>query len=457
MITRSAQLPSALILTLLFFVLMLSSRGCFSQVYGSLEVGLRSDSQDDDVVLRQLGFINYQDTNQQTQAVFDYIAQAPDFSDSSISQLYIKQQLNQNNQITAGRFNRFDNLGYYTIDGVQYDHDFSKGTLVTEQKTLTKVSINSYAGKPLRTDDIHVLSGDYVVGVGSHFRWALPSSDSRNNTKTALYEPNLVTMPNDISVTIGYQALKIEQASQRLNLGLSAKSEQGFFTSDLTGDFRQEFNFSSSLATVDNQWSKSEFEDLLIDTRFYLPKLTFKQQDFLQLQYQYYNPEPSRPSFKQRFYSTYAVGKVALAELAYHGQLTSSSHYRVAGRISNKQRGGKGYGWQAQLVERLDNDWQLEASIDHLSLDSVVLSSIYAGISLSPNAYSQFKVQAAIQSEDKPLMDKNEMFGLQGSYQYMFNANLFLSFSLELLRNSMKDNDHLGRLYLVYHFDKEQH
>jgi len=443
---------------------MLSSYSCFAQVYGSLETGIRSDSQDEEVVLRHLGFINYESDNQHnklsTQAVFDYIAQAPDFSDSSISQLYIKQQLSNNAQLIAGRFNRFDNLGYYTLDGAQYNHDFSKSEFVSEQKSLSKVALTSYAGKPLRTDDIHVLSGDYVVGVSSHFRWALPSSDSRTNTRSnnssALYEPNLVAMPNDISATIGYQALKIEQASQRLNLGLSAKSEQGFFTSDLTGDFRQEFNFSSSLATVDNQWSKSEFEDLLIDTRFYLPRLSFNQQDFFQLQYQYYNPELSRPTFKQRFYSTYAVGKIALAELAYHGQLTSTSHYRVSGRMSNKQRGGKGYGWQAQVVERLDNDWQLEATIDHLSLDTVDVSSIYAGVSLSPNAYSQLKVQAAIQLEDKPLMDKNEMFGLQGSYQYMFNANLFLSFSLELLRNSIKDNDHLGRLYLVYYFDKEQ-
>jgi len=443
---------------------MLFSHLTVAQVYGSLELGLRSDSQDEDVVLRHLGFINYQSDNQHnnlsTQAVFDYIAQAPDFSDSTISQLYINQQLTNNSHIVAGRFNRFDNLGYYTLDGAQYDHDFSKSVLVTEQKSLTKVSLSTYAGKPVRTDDIHVLSGDYVVGINSHFRWALPSSDNLSHTSSngnnTLYEPNLITMPNDISATIGYQALKIEQASQRLNLGLSAKSEQGFFTSGLTGDFRQEFNFSSSLATVDNQWSKSEFEDLVIDTRFYLPKLSFDHQDFLQLQYQYYNPELSRPTFKQRFYSTYAVGKIALAELAYHGQLTSSSHYRVAGRMSNKLRGGKGYGWQAQVLERLENDWQLEASIDHLSLDTVDISSAYAGVSLSPNALSKLKVQVAVQLEDKPLMDKNEMFGLQGSYQYMFNANLFLSFSLELLRNSMKDNDHLGRLYLVYYFDKEQ-
>lgn len=429
-----------------------------AQIYGSLELGVRSDSQDEDVVLRHLGFIKYQNEEQHSQAVFDYIAQAPDFSDSSISQLYIKQQLSNNAQVIAGRFNRFDNLGYYTLDGAQFDYDFSKSALVTEKQALTKVALTSYAGKPLRTDDIHVLSGDYVVGINSHFRWALPTADNSATglTSDSLYEPNLVTMPNDISATIGYQALKIEQASQRLNVGLSAKSEQGFLGQQLFGALRQEVNVSSSLATVDNQWAKSEFEDLVIDTRIYLPNLAINRQDFLQLQYQYYNPELSRPSFKQRFYSTYAVGKIALAELAYHGQLTSSSYYRIAGRMSNKQRGGKGYGWQAQVIERLENDWQVEATFDQLALDSVELSSFYAGISLSPNAYSQLKVQTAFQFEDKPLMEQNKMFGLQGSYQYMFNANLYLSFSLELLSNSTKDNDHLGRLYLVYYFDKEQ-
>ncbi len=436
---------------------MLVSIHSLAQVYGSLELGLRSDSQDDAETWRHLGFINYQNDNQQTQAVFDYIVQAPDSSNSSISQLYLKQKLNHNNQIIAGRFNRFDNLGYYTLDGVQYKHDFSDTNLLISKKSLTKVAITSYAGKPLRTDDIHVITGDYVAGVSSHFRWTLPKADSpKSDSKKIMFEPNLVTMADDISATIGYQALKIEQASQRLNLGLSAKSEQGFLTSPLTGSFRQEFNFSASLATVDNQWSKSEFEDLVIDTRFYLPTSTFQQQDFLQLQYQYYNPELSRPTFKQRFYATYAVGKIALAELAYYGQLTATSHYRVAGRMSNKQRGGKGYGWQAQILEHLNNDWQLEATIDHLTLDTVDISSLYFGISLAPDAYSQLKLQTAIQIEDKPLYDENKLFGLQGSYQYMLSTNLYLSFSLELLRNSMKDNEHLGRLYLVYYFDKEQ-
>jgi len=448
LITRTIQFYLFLFLTLL---LTLCSNSCLANIYGSLELGMRSDSQEKELVLRQLGFINYRNDNQQTQAVFDYIAQTPNLSDSRISQLYIKQNLTNNANFTAGRFNRFDNLGYYTLDGLQYNHDFSESALVADHKSLAKMALTSYAGKPLRTDDIHVLAGDYVVGVSSHFRWSLPALDN----STSLYEPNLVTMPNDISLSMGYQALKIEQASQRLNLGLSAKSEQGFFHLPLTDGFRQEFNFSSSLATVDNQWSKSEFEDLVIDARFYLPQRTFKQQDFLQLQYQYYNPELSRPTFKQRFYSTYAVGKIALAELAYYGQLTSSRHYRVAGRMSNKQRGGKGYGWQAQILERLDNGWQLEATIDHLSLDMFDITSIYSGVSLSPNAYSQLKVQAAIQLEDKPLVGKNEMFGLQGSYQYMFNAHLYLSFSLELLHNSMKGNDHLGRFYLVYYFDRE--
>jgi len=438
--------------SLLAITLLVYSYICQAQTYGSIELGLRSGSQDEDILLRQLGFINYQSKDNKTHAVFDYMLHAPSLSDSRVSQLYLQQKINANSEILAGRFNRFDNLGYYTLDGAQYDYDFSDYPWAKSNLPLTKVALSGYAGKPLRTDDIHVLSGGYVAGISSHFRWALPVS----NQTESLYEPNLARMPNDISATIGYQVLKIAQASQRLNLGLSAKSEQGFFNHELFGTFRQEFNVSASLAAVKNKWSKSEFEDLLIDTRFYLPKLTFKKRDFLQVQYQYYNPELSRPSFKQRFYSTYAVGKIALAEVAYHGQLTTRSHYRVAGRISNKQRGGKGYGWQAQVIERLKNDWQLEASIDHLSLGTVEISSIYAGVSLSPNALSQLKIQAAIQLEDKPLYDKNKLFGLQGSYQYMLNTNLFLSLSFELLRNNMKAMDHLGRFYLVYYFDKGQ-
>ncbi len=235
--------------------LIFISAASLCQIYGSVEVGLRSDSQDKDLVFRQLGFLNYQHENQQTEAVLDYIIQQPHLSDSTISQLYIKQTLSNNSQLTAGRFHRFDNLGYYTLDGAQYQQDFKPDNNSSWQKNLTKISFSSYAGKPLRTDDIHVLSGDYVVGLSSHFRWALPSSKPSSDSQSqSLFEPALTTMPNDISATIGYQALKIEQASQRLNLGLSAKSEQGFTGSSLLGQMRQEFNFSSSLATKDNQW-----------------------------------------------------------------------------------------------------------------------------------------------------------------------------------------------------------
>ncbi len=431
------------------------------QIFGSVEAGLRSDSQDKDLVLRQLGFLNYQDINQQTEAVFDYIIQEPNLSDSSISQLYLKQNFN-NSQLIAGRFNRFDNLGYYTLDGVQYAHNLTQAQInnnisTSWLKAPKQITLSSYAGRPNRTDDIHMLSGDYVVGLNSHFRWVLPNLTSAETTNNSTgFEPKLTSMPNDISAHIGYQALKINQASQRLNLGASAKSKQGFLTNKFTGNFRQEFNFSSSLATKDNNWTNSEFEDLTIDTRLYLSNSNSQATDFLQLQYQYYNPELSRPTFKQRFYSTYSIGKIALTELAYHGKLNRKTNYRIAGRHSNKQRGGKGYGFLAQVVQRLDNDWQFEATFDHLSLDTVEISSVYAGISLSPNALSQLKLQTAMQIEEKPLYGRNQMQGLQGSYRYMFTSNLFLSFSLELIRNSQRDNDHLGSFYLVYYFDKEQ-
>ncbi len=440
---------------LLLLPLVLSGGVCAHQLYGSVEIGVKSDSQEKDLLLRHLGFINYQNSNTKTDAVFDYIIQQPHLSDSSISQLYVEQTLNNNNHITFGRFNRFDNLGYYTLDGLQYQHKLNTSSDSDWQKNISNISINSYAGKPVRTDDIHMLSGDYIVGLNTQVRWLLPTHNS-HQSNTSLYEPKLTSLANDISATVGYQALKIAQASQRLNLSLSAKSDEGFLATDIFGQSRQEFNLSSSLATLDNSLDKSEFEDLTLDARFYLNKTNNNHQQFLQIRHHYYNPELSRPTFKQRFYSTYAIGKIALTELAYHDQLSRNTRYRIATRLSNKQRGGKGYGLQGQLTHLLNNNWQLESSIDYLSLENIKLSSMYADISLSPDAYSQLSIQAALQFEDKPLYGKNKMFGLQSSYRYMFNANLFLSFSLELLNNTNKPDDHLGRLYLVYYFDKEQ-
>ena len=290
---------------LLPFSLMFISATSLCQVFGSVEVGLRSDSQDKALVMRQLGFLNYHDENSQTEAVFDYIIQLPDLSDTSVSQLYIKQALGDNNHIVAGRFHRFDNLGYYTLDGLQYQQNFGADKNKSWQNNITGVKLSGYAGRPLRTDDIHVLSGDYVFGLNSQFRWALPSSSSSEKTSVqsltsnAMFEPRLDSLPNDISATIGYQALKLEQASQRLNLGVSAKSEQGLFTNALTGNYRQEFNFSTSLATKNNSWAKSEIEDLTFDARFYLKNKEQQTRDFIQLQYHYYNPELGRPTFKQ--------------------------------------------------------------------------------------------------------------------------------------------------------------
>ncbi len=80
-----------------------------------------SQDQQEAVVFRQFGSVYYLSDNEETGIGLDYMLQEPDFSDSSIDQLYINQYIGANDSfVKAGRFHRFDNLGYYTLDGMQY-------------------------------------------------------------------------------------------------------------------------------------------------------------------------------------------------------------------------------------------------------------------------------------------------------------------------------------------------
>ncbi len=249
----------------------------------------------------------------------------------------------------------------------------------------------------------------------------------------------MTQMANDVSIRLGYQALKLEEASQRANLGVSAKKASGFI-----GGFRQELNFSSSLTL-----EKRDLEDLLVNFRLYPDN-----QNYTQLLYKYYNPDERRPTFKERFYSIYAIGEMNLAEFSHHYVASDTQRYSFAARSTTRQRGGSGHGAETQASYTPNQDWKFDVSLDYLTLGNTAVSSFYMGLTVIPSAYSRLEFQTALQWEDKELNGFNRAIGLQGSYQYMFNSDLFLTLSAELLANSDRANNVLSRLYLVYYFDR---
>lgn len=401
------------------------------ELTGTLEAGMQADNRmnsSTDLTLNHLGYLNYLSTNDSFHATADYIVQAPtnnhtELNDSELYQLYGKYTLpGQSGAITAGRFHRFDNLGYYTLDGAQ----------LTQQHGSNQFDV--YAGQPRKTDGDHTITGDYLYGVDAHFSHELLR---QNKTKTSSKAKSWYTPPPAVSYRVGFQQIKQETIANRLNLGFSYKNNLDFLKT-----YRQEVNMSSSYHI-----DQSNIEDLLIDSRFYANK-----QNYLQLTYERYEPDYQTPIFRERFYASYALGEQQQAEAAFHHIESTGLKWTIAGRKTTRENSHvNGYGYRTSIEFKPAPYAEVIGDIDILTLGDDTIESFWLLGSHSPDAKTRVSIETGLQFENKSLYGFNRATGLRAQYQYMINRDFFLTVSAEHMWNSQKENDYLIKSYLVYY------
>jgi len=402
------------------------------ELTGTLEAGVQADnrmSSSADLRVNHLGYLNYLSNEHDFQITADYLVQAPtndhtEINDSELYQLFGKYTLpEQSGTLTAGRFHRFDNLGYYTLDGAQ----------LTQRQNNKQFDI--YAGQPRKTDGDHTVTGDYLYGVDTRFSHSLVAQNESKNTPnsdTSWYSP-----PPAVGYRVGFQQIKQEATANRLNLGFSYKNNHDFLKT-----YRQEINMSSSYHI-----DQSSIEDLLIDSRFYA-----NNKNYLQLTYEFYEPDYDNPTFREQFYSSYALGEQQQAEAALHHVGSTGLKWTVAGRKTTRENSYEnGYGFRTSLGFKPAPYAEVIGDIDILTLGDDTIESFWLLSTHSPDAKTRLSLETGLQFEKKSLYGFNRATGFRGSYQYMINRDFFLTLSAEHIWNSRKENDYLLKSYLVYY------
>lgn len=412
------SLPKVLIAAFL-----LPAAGYGAGLSGTFETGIQADNREDDAVfLAHLGYLSYVSDDANLEATIDYLLKTD--NESELNQFYGRYRLLQQDVVaTVGRFNRFDNLGYYTLDGIQ---------LVQHQDNR---QIQFYGGQPRRTDDTHTLTGDYLYGIEALFTQPLSTRPLSGNVDDAPVNWHRPTP--SVGYRIGLQQLKQGSTASRLNLGASYKNNGDFLATD-----RQEVDFTGSY-----QFEQDTFENLLFDSRFYADN-----QNYLQFTYEYYDPDRESPSFREFFYTSYAIGAQQLAEAAFNHIESDGLTWMVAGRkTSRESSNANGYGFRASLGAQPWPYIDVLAEIDMLALGDDKIESLWLAGSNSPDAKTRLSLETGLQFESKSLYGFNRTLGFRASYQYMINRDFFLTATAQQLWNSRKANEYLVNCYIVYY------
>lgn len=413
-----SSLPKVLITA---FLLPVAGYG--GALSGTFETGVQADNrEDDEVYLAHLGYLSYLSDDANLEATIDYLLKTD--NESELNQLYGQFRLPQYDSVaTLGRFNRFDNLGYYTLDGIQ---------LVQHQDHR---QIQFYGGQPRRTDDTHTLTGDYLYGIEALFTQPLdtqPLSDSVDDAPLHWRRPT-----PSVAYRIGLQQLKQGTTASWLNLGASYKNNWDFLASE-----RQEVDFTGSY-----QFEQDRFEDLLFDSRFYADN-----QNYLQLTYEYYDPDRNSPGFREFFYTSYAIGAQQLAEAAFHHIESDGLTWMVAGRKTSRENSNtNGYGFRASLEAQPWPYVDVLAELDTLTVGDDKIESLWLAGSNSPDSKTRLSLETGLQFENKSLYGFNRALGFRARYEYMINREFFLTATAQQLLNSRRANEYLLNCYIVYY------
>lgn len=372
----------------------------FGEVWGSLEVF------DYDSWHGGLDFVSRESDNKGFEA--------------DIYQLYMQKTLQEfNSTIKVGRFQRADSMGYYALDGLdyQYTHD------------ATGISTQFYVGTPRRLEDMRSISGDWLYGLESQWQ-----QDIQWNT-------DLLSIDH-VFIRGGFQQFSDEDTMIRLSAA-----------SSITGRFNTPHiqSYELSLMTsyeIDNH----TFEDFLFNT-------VVDVNDDLRLRsaYELYQPKEPFIGFRQQFYAVYAFGRQDLWRSSADYQWNDYLQTHVEFIRSSRNKGmDKGYGGSAGVKWTYLRNIALEAEIDYLELGQDKSESLYFSANYSATAALKVGVNLALSNNYKRLYGNNESIGVELNGKYRIDNALFLNLSSRYIEYAQIDDEYLLTAQLTWYFDHFQ-
>jgi len=337
--------------------------------------------------------------------------------EGEIFQFYVQKELaDLNSKIQAGRFQRSDSLGFYSLDGATVEYKMPN-------KGLT---LQVYGGRPVRQEDVRSVTGDWVYG-------AELNSLQQVNWKNSV-------LPIDTwSMRFGFQQFHDQHTSTRLSIG-----------NVLEGHFQHKYLHAYEMAFMATLETESgAFEEL-----FSSLSLDITEESRLRINYAIYQPKEFFATFKEKFYTTYYQGKQDLLSITFNQSLSPTFSYHLGGKRAARKAGQDiGYGFDMGVKSQYFSDWSVTADFDMLEFGDSSSYNLYFGSEYSLSANALLSLNLAYSLDDGALYEQNKAAGTEIKFRYKIIKDLFMDLAGSYIVNSRLNDEYLVGLQMTWYFD----
>lgn len=316
--------------------------------------------------------------------------------EGKLYQLYLEKGIGPAFFLKAGRFERADGSGFYTIDGASV------------KRAQQGLSLEVYGGRPERVEEYRSTSADSVFGGEGVFTGV------------------------KFTGRLGYQFFSDGDVSERVMGGLRTSERWNkALTLAAAGTYLPE---TGGIETFD-----AEMEGRPVERSLFV------------LSYSLYQPDKQVESFRERFYREYATGR--------EGEIKASVHYRMEqgietfGRVRRVSHNSEnhGYGGTIGAGVRSSGGTEVRGEVDTLYLEGEKAVSLYLTSSV-PLAYDALiRFEMAVQRQEKRTTGENNAYGFDAEFRKMLKGNLYVSgYGMYISNSCMDDEYRAGLRVTVY-------
>ena len=335
----------------------------------------------------------------------------------NLHRLFVEKRFLANSiSARAGRFERIDAAGFYTLDGVD-----------TRWLSDSGLRWNAFIGKPGR--------GELYV---------IPGQDENVNRPESKY---LAGLSLSRAVTLdGFDQARLSLGARYHFSGVDVVKLDGAFSGTWSpgGDW-QPVAMDASLV-LDTRGGFVETFDVQVSTH-----LNGKSR--LWLRARRYDPPDRSATFQGRFYRYYARGWQMVLEAGYRQEMDARITWGGSLRSVAREQGVEGAGLDLSLDWRLDRGQWLQGRADWLGGDEEHTAGLYLGYKRPLNSRLLLEVNGALRDEQSRLDGSRSVMAGEVRLDWMWSRDLHLSGMLELARSqgSREDYDQLRfGLRLIY-------
>ena len=335
--------------------------------------------------------------------------QTQDDNDEELALLNIKKHLDDKGSfVDLGRLQRADSFGFYILDGIHLKYHGNYG------------SLSFYGGVPGRIESFRSIEGGALYGFDMQSE-SLPWNEYA------------------IDGRIGWQYLDDDISEKRLNIGGRLVRQEGQ---------AQAVSFATTYRLTGSSW-----ESIQIDAY-----QNFSDVVRWRVDYETYEPNSDKLTFKDRFYSLYAKGRQSQLKTGIAYYQDRQRTWVLQGRRVSRDFGESGLGVSAGLDYRSLRGWVLNTQLDQLTLSQERLHSFYIEGHQSLTSILRATLSGVVQRQQKKLVGDNRSIGVDAKLERRvrfsaFPSPLWCSLEASYIDHSRLSSEYRIALRLSYHFD----